>query len=473
MTDHTLNRLEPLSYPLPHYAEHSQVWHARRFATWLLRAGAEPRLGTLLSSGTQAEARWRLLLEEQGVEVIKVHSDLARPLPRLLTEHRGDHFNRRLFLITGLDAVSAERSTDEIRSFWETLEGQRSQLKQTATWVTLYITQAQTLRDAIQYAPKLMREIDRVCWIWVSQERSTLTESVELPEVRHQLVYRSFIAATSAESSKDMLTLGRIFRSGYMIPSRGASAQWKWAYRLWRGEVRDPTAARFGQLGVTEVLDSSITPDDALWALLNRNEAATPARRQQWLDRANDSQEAWRINAQSPLPLLTESSNVRAQSSLIEHLRQWAEGAETPPLTHIELLEAERVLSELSAERCSLRVIATEWMTKAYAQAEDLEGCFRVNRSISEDIAIWPEGRFCAHERLLDLALFIKDFAEARRQVEALERLDLLIHSPLFEARYLEAKSKQIGALDPVKGEGIAVIAGQLAERFGAHQKQT
>ena len=301
MTAEYLNRVEPWSYPIPHYTEQAQVWHTRRFATWLLRAGAEPRFGTFLCSGPQAEARWILLLEEQGIEVVKVSSHTDRPVPRLLTEHRGDHFNRRLFLIDGLDSITQECDEETQAAFWKTLDGQRSQFKQMATWVALKVTLPQTLFMAQSYAPRLMKEIGRVCWVWSASERSRSTQPVDMLQGKYQLIYRCFAAAAAYESAIDHLTLGRIFRCGYMKPSKKAHRRWKWGYKLWRGELRDSTAARFGQQGVTEALSETVSPDDAIWALKGRSEAATPARKVQWESRGLDSKQAWQISNQVSL----------------------------------------------------------------------------------------------------------------------------------------------------------------------------
>lgn len=465
------DRIEPWSYPTPYYAEHAQVWHTRRFATWLLKAGAEPRFGVLLCSGAQAETRWRLLLEEQGVEVLKVRSSIDRPLPQALTQHRGDHFNRRLFLIDGLDDIS-EGNTEQLRqNFWETLEGQRGQLCQTATWVVLMIQHTQTLLDASYFAPRLIEKIERSCLIWVSQERSMSLKRVLLPPSRHQLLFEAFSILSSPSERVDSLSLGRVFRLGYMQNSKSASEQWKWAYRLWRGEVRDPTAARFGQVGVTEELDEEVTTEDALWALLGRGAAATPARLEQWVRRARTALYGWRVTGDS----LSFVAHLSSQAQLSEVQREsitrlWTHfnSDESIPLTNEELRLAEEAAVILNDRLELTRALLTEWLTVAYAQIEDLESCIRVNQALIESKGVWGEAKFCAHERLLELALFTQEHGEARRQVEALELLERDLHSPLFEIRYLEAKSRQLGALDPSRGESVAQVAKELSERFGA-----
>ena len=462
-------RLEPWSYPIPHYEEHAQVWHARRYASWLLRAGAEARFGILLHSGAQALARWMILLEEQGVEVVRVTSKLERPLPQALTDHQGDHFNRRLFVVDGLNEISLSTDEQTIKNFWETLEGQRSQLKQLATWVTLHVTHPKTLYFASLYAPKLMNQVEQVSWMWVSQEASGEMDYLALPNVKHHNLYDLFCSACASTQNVPFLTLGRIFRCGYMKPPKRASEQWKWGYRLWRGEVRDPRAARFGQVGVTETLPTEITPDGALWAFKGRGEAATPARKTQWFERALTSLNAWQISEQVKLPLNHLPSECKPHYEPLVALHQWACGSYSEELvvTSAALKALEPDLSLLGGELLPLRIATTEWLTKAYAQQEDLEGCIRVNETLSQDTLVWPEARFVAYERLLDLALFQRDFTQAKQEILALESLVSVLHSPIFECRYLEAKAKQLGALDQSRGENCQKDAEKLAQRFG------
>ena len=473
MINNYLKKVDQWPYPVPHFAEHAQVWHTRRFIAWLLRAGAEARFGTLLNSGTQAQARWTLLLEEQGIEVLRVVSRLERPLPKILTEHRGDHFNRRLFLLDGLDEISTAGSEEDRINFWATLDGQRSQIKQMATWVILNITQAKTLQDALLHAPRLMQSLDRVCWVWSSSERSKSEPLFDIEHQKHSLIFNCFAQASAFQERSNHKSLSRIFRCGYMKPSPKVNKLWRWGYQLWRGEVRDPTAARFGQHGVTEPLADTINPSDALWALKSRYEAATPARIEQWRKRAIGSREAWQIDSQIPLPLEQESDQIQTLKTELEILRIWAQASELdhhsdivcPTLNTLQQLEA--LIPLISLQNHLLKGHITDWLTKAFAYNESLKGCIRVNRSLSQDHSLWPELRFIAHERLVELALFTQDYHEARLQVEALETLELNLHSPLFEARYLMAKSKVLGALDQSKGQSILEQAQALSERFG------
>ena len=473
MINDYLKKADPWPYPVPHFEEHAQVWHSRRFITWLLRAGAEARFGALLNSGTQAQARWTLLLEEQGIEVVRSPSTLERPLPKVLTEHRGDHFNRKLFLLDGLDTICDTANESELASFWATLDGQRSQIKQMATWVVFNISQAKTLYAALKFAPRLMSTLDRICWVWSASERSKSEDHYLCEHPKHKLIFNLFAQASAYQSQSRHQVLSRIFRSGYMKPSPKADALWRWAYRLWRGEVRDPTAARFGQQGVTEPLADTISAEDALWALKSRFEAATPARVEQWKDRAMGSAQAWQVNGQESLSLSEEAQDLQDLQADFEQLRAWAEDYPSPTdqvavVPNYEILvKLEQSLGKISAKNQLLKGQITEWLTKAYAQHEFLDRCIQVNQTLSKDLQVWPELRFIAHERLIDLALFKQDYYQARQQVEALELLELDLHSPLFEVRYLLAKAKVLGALDPSKGHTIAEQAQALSERFG------
>lgn len=467
MSERHHDPLEPWSYPIPHLVERAQLWHSRRYAAWLLRAGAEPRSGILLSSGDQATSRWQRALEEQGVEFVDVETTFARPLPIELTSHHGDHFNRRLFLIDGLDEITARGSDRERRLFWETLDGQRAQLKKHATWTTLLITHPQTIVDAYRWAPRLIDEIQRVCWIWDPDERRSGSVADRLPlspKPPHRLITELFCEACSSDAPAHF-QLGRIFRAGYPKPPRYAAERWRWGFQLWRGEARDSRAARFGQLGVTEALKEEISPDDALWASRGREEAATPARSVQWRERAMRADDAWIYFPEVELPqeVLHEDS---AKRVALSSLRAWVmkQRPSLPPQAALSSLEAALSASIIpSAAQHSVAL----WLTRAYASHENLQGCLRVNRALALDSQAIPEARFCAEERLLELALFSQDHAQARDIIDRLRSLDLTLSSPHFESRRLRALGQQLGALDPSRGEKELAEAQQIEIWFG------
>ena len=470
MSDTHPDQLEPWSYPIPHLEEQAQVWHARRFAAWLLRAGAETRSSLLFTSGPRATARCQLLLEEQGVDIQSVLSQRERPLPQALTLHRGDHFNRKLFLIDGLDQLTQSLSPEDRAEHWRILEGQRGQLNQGATWVALLIQDPQTLIDAYRWAPQLIKQLQRACWCWDPSERST-TKPVGVlppyPRPSHRLIGELFISA-SAQHHISHLHLGRIFRAGYPRPPRYAPQTWRWGFQLWRGEARDATAARFGQMGVTEALSDDVTPADALWALRGRSDAASPARLAQWTERADQAEEAWLLIPHLDLPphIFKEDPILRRAIYL---LKTW--GLKTnslPPSQHL-LQQVEEVLSlpDLAGRP---QYELSNWLTRAYASEEDLEGCIRVNQCLAQDINALAEARFCAEEKNIDLALFQRDFTEASEAIERLILLETELASPHFESRLLRARAKQLGALDPSRGQREQEEALRIEQRFGLCQ---
>ena len=153
------SQISPWPSPYDDLAPRAQHWHARRFASWLLKAGAESRFSFVLSSGPEAKRRLAQVVEEQGIEIIRCSSTFERPLPLPLTLHQGDHFNRTLYLIEDLDLI-CRRTLDERKVFWTTLQGQRGRLKRNATWVSLVIEDPLTLEDLWTFAPLLAKEVD-------------------------------------------------------------------------------------------------------------------------------------------------------------------------------------------------------------------------------------------------------------------------------------------------------------------------
>ena len=178
-------KAHPWSNPLSSSVAQAQIWHARRCASWLLSAGAEPRFGLLLHSGPDAFSRWALILDEQGVIIDPCQTTFERPLPIPLTQHRGDHFNRRLFVIEGLDSICQGADFDQpdlLHAYFKTLNGQRRQLRQNATWVFFKVTHPNTLKALHRFAPDLVKSLQRRCWMWNAQEAVSYTH-LTLPTI--------------------------------------------------------------------------------------------------------------------------------------------------------------------------------------------------------------------------------------------------------------------------------------------------
>ena len=98
-----IKEINPWTLPFNNSTAHAHIWHARKHAKWLLSAGAEARLSILMLSGDRAYTHWQQLLTEQGVIIEHCDITSTRPVPSILLQHRGDHFNRTLFVLDGLD----------------------------------------------------------------------------------------------------------------------------------------------------------------------------------------------------------------------------------------------------------------------------------------------------------------------------------------------------------------------------------
>ena len=413
----------------------SQIWHARRCSSWLLRAGAEPRLTLLLSSGASARARWTLFLEEQGVIIHHCRVTAERPLPAPLTAHRGDHFNRTLFHLEGLDELSLS-DPDQAREVFRTLDGQRSQLRQLATWVALSVEHPYTLSLMYEHAPQLMELVQQRCWMWAPQERTHPTARVHLPS-QAKPVETLFAEASAFDQPPSALTFSRWVRCGYPAPPPDASETWGSFYRVWRGDFDvEESKTMTGDRDST----SLGRPLDAVashLALTHRQDLLTTELKNALIETCQSSGLSWTS------PLEADGLSEDPWGPLEQMIHQDV----SPPRALLE--NAEAIWSTLSP---SLSGYIADWMATGYAWSEDIEGCLRVLNTLSQSEEAWAESRFFADERLAELYTLLHDRGEGQEAIDRLSRsLDTLL-SPLYEIRSINAKAKFLGAIDVSRG---------------------
>ena len=472
-----LSALSPWTTPRADLTTQAQVWHARTYARWLLSAGAEPRLGLLMSSGPLAESRWAQLLTEQGVQVERCRVTPERPLPAPLTQHRGDHFNRKLFLVEGLDELPEAQREDTLR----TLNGQRNPLKQTATWVTLLTRHAHTVSALTRWAPHAYALIERRCLMWeVSERTGAHTQRAPLPAWATPLEHL-FEALNHPEDPVDDLTFDRLVRAGVMRPPPNAHPSWRSREALWRGEVDfGGKRRRSSGAGVVEPLSDEVSPELAYLALTRRAEALSAAVRVQ-LEARLTPLNAWLLGtegtegtegAQQALTQL--SSHEREALSAWSALRATLERDAPPqPAQLAELERLWRVGMKSLTEPPSLNSDATLtaccalWLAEGYALLGDAEGLERVLSALRGEARLPLELRFIAGERLVGLYTLLQDRPQAQATLSALRADALTLGAPLYEAHASLAKAEHLGALDPERGAKERAEAERLAVTHG------
>jgi hypothetical protein len=417
----------------------SQIWHARRCSRWLLRAGAEPRLSLLLSSGESARARWTVFLEEQGVIVHRCRVTAERPLPAPLTAHRGDHFNRTLFHLEGLDELSLDEP-DRAREVFRTLDGQRSQLRQLATWVALSVEHPYTLSLMYEHAPQLMDLVQQRCWMWAPQERTRPTARVHLPP-QAKPVETLFAEASAFDHPPSALTFSRWVRSGYPAPPPSASETWASFYRVWRGDLDSEDSKEMTEDRELTELGGRLDAVASHLALTHRQDLLTAERRGALIENCRSAGLSWASPLEPSLPI--DELSEGPWGALGQMIHQ-----DLPPSSDL-LASAELAWPTLSPSSSGY---IGKLMATGYAWREDIEGCLRVLNALSQSETAWPESRFFADERLAELYTLLHDRGAGQAAIDRLFlSLDTLL-SPLYEVRSINAKAHFLGAIDDSRG---------------------
>lgn len=456
----SLVELSPWTEPKSDLAHQAQIWHARSYARWLLSAGAEPRFGALLSSGELAEQRWCLLLEEQGVLVERCQITPQRPLPQVLTQHRGDHFNRKLFILEGLEQLQ----NDELIDVIQTLNGQRSPLKQSATWVTLLFRSAMSLSTFLRHAPHAWSLLERRCLMWESSERlppRSDQQALALPSWAHPL---EVLYWTLDHPHIPMTTqsFDRSVRAGVQRPTVGAHERWSGLEAIWRGDVDFKARRRSSGVGIIESL-SEISIEEAFAALLYRCQSLSAGVRVQ-LEEKVTAEQRWLLGIASSSKIVPMQSEliswIQFRSNLDQNLSPSFED-----LNELKLLR--QVQAEKLREQGSLFALTGLWLAEGFAAQGALEQCLEALCSVEQDQRCTLEERFYAGERLVELYTLTQARAEAQILIKVLFERAYALGSPLYEVRAFCTKANHLGALDPSRGERERQRAKRLALLHG------
>lgn len=464
--------LDPWTLARADVGAQAQIWQARHYARWLLSAGAEPRLGLLLCSGDVAVSRWAQLVAEQGVDVVRCVVTPSRPLPEPLTRHRGDHFNRRLFALDGLDDLM-EESDEVVTATLKTLDGQRGQLKQAATWVTLVARRPRTLARLLELAPRACALVQRRCLIWEASEvAAPAAPPPPLPAWAH-LVDGLFWEAAQPARAPRAERFGQLVRCGAHLPAPGACEGWRRLYDLWRGDGDFGVRQRSSGAGVVSALPSDLSADVAFAALLHRPLALSAGVRAQ-LEALLSPLDAWRLERPDG-PLAPSPARAAALAAHDPDLAPWARlraalraasagGPEAADLTPALLDACEGQLTRLAPPPPPepLWSQAALWLAEGRAVAGDAEGCARALRALSDSPRASREARAVADERLVALCALLNERGAAQEALERLEAAPAELLSPLYEVRALLRKASFLGALDPSRGARERAEAARL-----------
>ncbi len=421
----------------PNAAERSLEFHAGRFARWLNVAGAEPRFGLVLCAGDKARQRFIEHLEAEGVDVVVTTATDKRPLPRDLMEHRGDHFNKRFFLIDGFD--NCDR-LDVLR----TLNGQRGQLRRMTTWCALLIESPETLATLYEVAPALIADVMRRCLVVdmdTAEERSTPVPAPQLNRWRRMgaIAELAFHTAVTGGETADYHDIARLFRTGYGTSVGPPYAEGLAAcMSVWSGrdDLEQPQHSPVQMSALARHGTLAGLPD----SLVDQHLAQRPFCRMAAQRTAQSEAEAIVLTAQRQPDKIVESP-----ATVSDKINQeWGETPWGPVLA--ALVSAQVAAGQRNLAACGQAL--TELL----------------NEGQKPQVA--PELYFNALEYRIRFDVGLSRRSDARANLKRLEELMSRLHSPLYDGRTHLIRGDFIVALDPV----MAKSEYQSAERlFSAH----
>ncbi len=411
-------------------------FQADRYAAWLTAAGAQPRFSFILSSGPHATAELMDILTAHDIEVLNETATDERPLPLALVQHKGTHFNRRLFVIDGFDAPGA---VEIIR----TLDAQHHQVKRIATWAAFLVESTSALANFWAVAPNLIRERMETCLVMHEADARGIDPPAPVAQVKawaqRGMNAEVIFAGIKAESSGvDYDQISRVLRSGY-------------------GHLVTPDASLGSDL-IMSLWRDGVTPDlgdlnpDVLAAVLRHGEL--PA----LFDPG--------LSALGSRVMSYVAANVADQNSPAAVLSC---ALSKPGQVQLTLNELEILLVKLLPQQPWSAVVLQCALARVAADRGELERCVTALRSALESAmrpGVSPELQFQVLESNVKLQVGLGERGGARSNLDRMESLSYQLCSPYYSARHLLIRGDFIVGLD----RNMALGEYRKAERmFSAH----
>lgn len=395
---------------------HAIDHHVARYAAWLRRAGAEPRLALILCAGKGARRRLVDGLEAHGVDVVQATSTLARPFPPAVLNHQGDHFNDRLFLVDGFEGHDPEPQFEELNLKW-------GQLKKTATWVGVVVESIATLRVLYGEAQALLRAFDRKVLVLAA---GAPTED-PAPNVLERLwgangavAEQTFATALTPRHPITYDAFSRLVRAGYVANFLGASMHpdREALVKLW--------ADRAAEVEASPVLASALA----------RHGSGSP------IALEHDPLSAVVAGAEGALPAAWQA---------LAAVEGMGAGAAEPDLAVIDTL-----LRHAEGEAPGFIVQAHLAVAAAHAVRGNLPACIDAVATAREHAGrpVPPEVEFRVHEKAIQLDTFRGARTAGQAGVDRLAALAEQLQSPFYDGRHLLARAQFTEPLDARRAAG-------------------
>jgi hypothetical protein len=392
--------------------------HCAHYAKWLLTAGAEPRFSLLLCSGDSALKLWKERMQTMGVNLKHTPTSIEIPLDEALLTHQGDHFNRTLFWMDGLDEY---RDTDLL----SLLNGRRNQLKKTATWVALVVQNPKTLDLLWEKAPQLCQMLQKRAWIWDINDLNDPSFKYTLNQPRlpkeAPLIDELFAIAKRPNLPMSYLNFSRLLRLGSPYAPTTADISWKELFDLWYHE--DP-----------QTLEHPSSSAGIL-AMIKHFDQLLPRDERKHLAHHLSNPLSWILGLSPKVP-----------QDLDEYWRELGRCARGE--LELPLAEIKRLASLWQDLDLWLRGPSALWFAACYAYEHELELCIDILQKLTNDLEIPQEIRFEGHQKLAQIYTALHERQKASDQVDQLFELADQLHAPGYLAQAIYDRSLFLKVLD-------------------------
>jgi len=407
----TINSQWPV--PSANAWERAFDYNIERFGRWLNSAGAEPRLALVLCAGPESKQRLIDGLSQYAIEPQFATTSSERPLAESVVKHQGTHFNNKLFLVDGFDAC-------DTRDVCGILEGQRSVLRRSATWVALIVESSDALSMLYQMAPMLSASIMRR-FLFVSPEgahcHQPVAPAAQLNQWNRQGLVSEQIFHTICTGGVvgDYTQYARLFRSGYgTAVSAIPQADWGPWFSEWYGQER------------TDVSDASVPLASAM--ARHRTDLSDKERRV-LTDRLLSRPICRAAASLDPRSQADHSYGVALSGDADGAVGDdWQEDCRAATKGWHNLPGGAACMELAIAEGC--------------AKNEDLDGCLAALEKALEYAQkdSTPELHFEVMTTRLRLEVLLSQRTQARQSLDVLETLATDLESPYYQARALLAR---------------------------------
>jgi hypothetical protein len=424
-------RISDLPQPSEVRQSHAFNYHVDRYQRWLVTAGASPRVAVALCPDESQLQALTHSLEAKDVEVEQVVISSSRLIPEPVLRHQGDHFNRRLFVVSGFEAGADGTDT------WHGLDRYVDHYAKVATWVLFVIKDAPSLVAFAENAPQLWSRVGRCIPVAGAITLNPQSEQSGRWSNAPRLEYAcAVLSGLNGRCVQDYHQWARFCRVGYAHRTQSSTADTNGAnlHSFWHesdGFSESEPLAKFGDqlpIWIGEAVTRHGTRGTYPWV--------SP----QW----KGMEDRYLIKQLSAFHDLFRSNAVPTQAE-IDSFRESYTRQTSPDLQ----IEAYFVDAQL------------------YAHSDNLEGmieAFDTAVTVGERASL--EAHYEALYRMTEVFILLDQHTDAKRWLGRLAEFETQLMSPVHEARFLLLKGRFLLGLDPLKGTEVLADAYRL---FAAH----